>query len=92
MPKHGESGELGAWLVDRRAATQLRRPDPDAEVMALVTHRDGTVIALPLVDDGSIADNCLLATIAEQRDSAGDGFGHRCDADCDDDRLVNKRD
>ena len=39
-----------------------------------------------VVDD---ADNCLLQPNPLQRDSDGDGFGNRCDADFDDNCVVN---
>lgn len=38
---------------------------------------------------GDEADNCITLANADQRDSNGDGFGNRCDADLNGDRLVN---
>jgi sugar lactone lactonase YvrE len=34
-------------------------------------------------------DNCTLASNPDQRDSNGDGYGNLCDADLDDDGIVN---
>ena len=39
---------------------------------------------------GDTADNCWLEPNADQRDTNNDGFGNRCDADVDDDGLVNR--
>ncbi len=39
---------------------------------------------------GDIADNCWLEPNPDQRDTNNDGFGNRCDADVDDDGLVNR--
>ncbi|MEO1575587.1 MAG: alpha/beta hydrolase-fold protein, partial [Pseudomonadota bacterium] len=36
-----------------------------------------------------LADNCTLRANADQRDSNGDGFGNACDADFNDDGVVN---
>ncbi|MEM9387461.1 MAG: hypothetical protein AAGA68_20570 [Pseudomonadota bacterium] len=38
------------------------------------------------------ADNCTLVANADQRDSNGDGYGNRCDADLDDNCVVDARD
>ena len=37
-------------------------------------------------------DNCVMTANADQRDSNGDGFGNVCDADLDDDCIVNATD
>lgn len=39
---------------------------------------------------GDTADNCWLEPNADQRDTNDDGFGNRCDADVDDDGLVDR--
>ena len=39
---------------------------------------------------GDTADNCWLESNADQRDTNNDGFGNRCDADVDDDGLVDR--
>ena len=50
------------------------------EVAAADTDGDG------ITDD---VDNCVAHANADQRDSNGDGFGNRCDADLNDDCIVN---
>lgn len=42
------------------------------------------------VDDAF--DNCIEAANADQRDTNGDGYGNACDADIDDDGIVNSAD
>ncbi|MEO0424911.1 MAG: integrin alpha [Pseudomonadota bacterium] len=42
------------------------------------------------IDNG--ADNCTLVANADQRDSNGDGFGNVCDADLDDNCIVDPQD
>ncbi|MEL7240639.1 MAG: thrombospondin type 3 repeat-containing protein, partial [Planctomycetota bacterium] len=39
------------------------------------------------IDDG--VDNCLLVANADQRDTDGDGFGNACDADLNNDGVIN---
>jgi hypothetical protein len=51
-----------------------------------------TVSAAPDSDSDGISDpfdNCINHANANQRDTDGDGFGNRCDADFDQSNLVN---
>ena len=41
---------------------------------------------------GDVCDNCPAVANADQRDSNGDGFGNRCDADLNDNGIVNAQD
>lgn len=54
----------------------------DAAVMVLTLDQDGDGVFDNL-------DNCLLAANPNQRDTNGDGFGNVCDADLNNDGIVN---
>lgn len=41
---------------------------------------------------GDVVDNCTLVANADQRDSNGDGYGNVCDADLDNDGVINAND
>jgi hypothetical protein len=54
-----------------------------------------TAVAVIDSDDDGVedeADNCILVANADQRDTDGDGFGNLCDADLNNDCIVNYAD
>jgi hypothetical protein len=64
------------WYVDNVRAYRCELADADS---------DGDGVA-------DSADNCTLVANAGQRDSNGDGFGNVCDADLNNDNIVNAAD
>jgi hypothetical protein len=59
-----------------------------------VATRTSTVLVGPVTDtDGDgipdVFDDCVTVANADQRDTNGDGYGNACDADLNDDRIVN---
>ncbi len=55
------------------------------------TDRGMAVVSADIDGDGvsDAADNCLRVANSDQRDSNGDGFGNLCDADLNNDNVVN---
>jgi len=66
-----------------RALTATTLNAPTAPALAVDTDGDG-------IDD--TVDNCSTVANPDQIDSNGDGFGNRCDADLNDDLIVNVSD
>lgn len=73
---------------------------PSGERTTLVDVAADQILAVeeavdPDLDDDGVpneADNCTLRANANQVDADGDGFGNRCDADFNDDCVVNVQD
>ncbi len=70
--------------------TSLSLDQLDDLVAFLLQIEDGTMLT-DTDGDGVLdaGDNCTLAANADQRDSNGDGFGNLCDADLNNDNIVN---
>ena len=82
-------GYLNVW--------DLTAPNTALQAWPMFQHdaqHTGAVSAIPLLDsDGDgipdVQDNCINTANADQRDSNGDGYGNVCDADLNNDGIVN---
>lgn len=72
----GAAPDLGAWERGLPLPVYGPRPAPDADA-------DGVADSV---------DNCRFAANASQLDTNGDGFGNRCDADFNDNGVVDSQD
>ena len=91
-------------MLDRMLNLTNRRPPVATAALAAsgtgdTTSSPGTLISLLDVDAdsdhdgiGDRQDNCTLVPNPSQRDSDGDGFGNACDADLNNDGIVNTGD
>ena len=80
--------EVGSWVADANArsrATQLLRVGAASACESQGGDSDGDGVC-------DAVDNCSLVANADQRDSDGDGIGNRCDADFDNNGVVNTLD
>jgi hypothetical protein len=87
---------LAEWPLDIAGMSGLAVDD--ARNVLWISSTDGVIHRVRIVDaapdgdaDGAvdIRDNCTLVANADQRDTDGDGFGNRCDADFDGDCTIN---
>ena len=95
-----------AWAVNEKGQITgdgvYTYDDPDlgtvsvARAYLLTPDSDGDGVGDAAVGDptsgGDPADNCKLVSNADQRDTNGDGFGNVCDADLNNDGIVNTLD
>jgi subtilisin family serine protease len=81
----GPDNDHGQGLVDFDAALQWLDAGPgcNSSPTALDSDLDGIA---------DVCDNCTLVANAAQRDTDGDGYGNRCDADFDNDGTVSFQD
>ena len=77
-------GEL--TLVSGIAVTSALAAEPLSTTLLAATDVEIDTDGDGVPDSG---DNCILVSNADQRDSNGDGFGNVCDADLNDDNVVN---
>ncbi len=79
-----------AELVDVEASGQIVAYTIDG-LAALAIHAQAQVVVADLDTDGvpDDLDNCSEAENPDQRDTDADGFGNRCDADLNNDGIVN---
>ncbi|MFK7885218.1 MAG: thrombospondin type 3 repeat-containing protein, partial [Gammaproteobacteria bacterium] len=72
---------------------QARARNPDGVQTIIVPLGQQSTDACTVDTDGDgitdSADNCTLIANADQRDTNGDGFGNACDADLNNDNIVN---
>ena len=80
----------GLGVIDVAASAQQLDADPGESNNALNVQTI-TVIETDVDLDGisDTQDNCLFVANAAQRDTDGDGFGNRCDADLNNDGQTN---
>ncbi len=71
-----------SWQIAYRATGLAGWAAADLDALSVVVDLDGDGVT-----DGS--DNCQLHPNSDQRDTDGDGFGNRCDADFNGDCVVN---
>jgi hypothetical protein len=83
-----------AWLVDMASGFQSFAQKIDHHYVLAV--RPGDIGLVPPDSDGDGVtddiDNCTLVPNASQLDSDGDGYGNACDADFNNDGIVNIND
>ena len=91
--------ELGRALVDSGGRATIPLGNWTGNYWVRVSSPDGTTTQAAAVEtdtdrDGTpdSRDNCIAVANANQRDSDSDGFGDACDADIDNDGIVNSVD
>ncbi len=79
---------VGDVTITATVASLEKDPNPADNVFASTQL---TVVSADVDEDGvaDLEDNCVFMTNADQRDSNADGFGNLCDADLNDDLIVN---
>lgn len=84
-----ESGTTNAWMLHFDSGFGVWSPKNGSRFAWAV--RAGDVLAIDSDGDGvaDASDNCLLVSNPDQRDSNNDGFGNLCDADLDNNGIVN---
>jgi subtilisin-like proprotein convertase family protein len=80
-PLGGGSGNLADWTLKLCLNLFAVSPGSPNDVPVFVD-TDGDGVA-------DIFDNCTNVSNADQRDTDGDGYGNRCDADLDNSGFVN---
>jgi hypothetical protein len=92
------TGETSEFSACADAGALMSEPTSDADGDGLTDVHEIAIGSNPNhpdsdrdgVPDG--IDNCIVAANAPQLDTNGDGFGNRCDADLNDDNVVNALD
>ncbi len=91
--------EVGRALVDAAGNASIELGSFAGRFVVRVSSPDGTTVQASNIETDSDGDgvpdsrdNCMAVANANQRDSDGDGYGDACDADANNDGIVNSLD